>query len=148
VGRVEREALISAPPERVWQALVDQRQVSAWFGADVVLEARTGGRATFRWPDGRERAAVVELLDPRRRLVLRWSPIVRMPGGRTALVGPGRVELLVSEAGGGTLVRVVEESADRSGETVAVGPHGRPNQPSSPAGPTMEARVALSEGLR
>src|SRR5215218_10259720 len=79
VGRVEREALISAPPERVWQALVDQRQVSAWFGSDVVLEARTGGRATFRWPDGRERAAVVELLDPRRRLVLRWSPIVRMP---------------------------------------------------------------------
>ncbi|MGH2724420.1 MAG: SRPBCC family protein [Actinomycetota bacterium] len=61
---VERVILLPASPERVWSALTEGRELSAWFGAEVELEARPGGAATFRWPDGRSREATVEEMDP------------------------------------------------------------------------------------
>lgn len=116
--RIEREIVISASPAWVWPSLIDERQLSAWFGARVALEARKGGRASFQWPDGRERTAIVELLDPGRRLVLRWSPVLRLPGGRSAVAGPGRVDLTVAAVQSGTLVRVLEEFPDAAGDAV------------------------------
>ena len=108
VDEVMRKALLSAPPTRVWAALTDPGQLSTWFGAHVPLEARPGGRATFRWEDGRRRGAVVEVLDPPRRLSLRWLPFEHAPGRDRVMVGTGWIDVTLEETEGGTLLQVVE----------------------------------------
>lgn len=104
---VEREILLPASPERVWSTLTEGRELSAWFGAEVEFEARPGGPATFRWPDGRSREATVEEMDPPRRLSFRWAPFERTGGG-TWMVPATRVEFTLEPAREGTLLRITE----------------------------------------
>jgi uncharacterized protein YndB with AHSA1/START domain len=108
VEEIERRMALPAPPARVWEALADPEQLSAWFGADVVMDTRPGGRATFRWPDGRERGAVVESADRPRRISLRWLPFERDAAGTVVAVGTGWIEVTLEEDPGGTVLRVVE----------------------------------------
>ena len=120
--RIERRIELPVPPGEVWPALTEGDRLSAWFGAEVSLEPWPGGRATFRWPDGRQRGAVVEVAEPGRRLAFRWLPFERGPGGRTVVVGPGRVEMEVEPFGGGSILRVSEWGRDRPHPAEAVVP--------------------------
>jgi uncharacterized protein YndB with AHSA1/START domain len=106
--RIRRTALLAAPPSRVWVALTEAGEVSAWFGAEATGEFRVGGRITFRWDDGRERRAVVEEVERPRRAAFRWLPFVRYPDGETRMLGPGRVEIELEELPEGTRITVVE----------------------------------------
>ena len=67
---VEREILLDAPPEEVWEALTEPEQLEEWFANDVDFDLDRGG--VFRWDDGEERHAVVEEVDAGRRLAIRW----------------------------------------------------------------------------
>jgi uncharacterized protein YndB with AHSA1/START domain len=67
---VEREVLLDAPPEDVWEALTDPERLEEWFANDVDFDVDRGG--VFRWDDGDVRYAVVEEADPERRLAIRW----------------------------------------------------------------------------
>ena len=73
--RIEREAVYPHPPERVWRALVDPNELSAWLmptnfapevGRDFVLE--TGQEL------GTIRGEVLEIDEPR-LLRCRWSGV-------------------------------------------------------------------------
>jgi uncharacterized protein YndB with AHSA1/START domain len=108
---VEREVIVPAPPDEVWPALTDPEQLSAWFGADAELEVRPGGRGAFRWPDGSERRAVVEAVEPAHRLAFRWLPFQRTAAGAMVAVPSTRVEITLESVPGGTRVRVRERSA-------------------------------------
>jgi uncharacterized protein YndB with AHSA1/START domain len=111
--RIERRVELPAPPGEVWPTLSHGSGLSDWFGAEVVLEAEPGRRATFRWPDGREREAVVESVQVRRRLTFRWLPFERGPDGRKVVIGPGRVELELEPSGSGSVVSVTEWGPSR-----------------------------------
>ncbi len=78
MATVEREITIPATPAEVWPAVTRSDEVSLWFGADVELDVRPGGRGVFRWPDGTERHAVVEEVEPEHRLSFRWLPFPRV----------------------------------------------------------------------
>ena len=67
---VEREVLLDAPPEEVWEALTEPDRLEEWFANDVDFDLERGG--VFRWDDGDVRYAVVEEVDPERRLAIRW----------------------------------------------------------------------------
>jgi uncharacterized protein YndB with AHSA1/START domain len=108
VDRVERRIELPLPPEEVWPAVSEGRRISEWFGATSDLRPEPGSRATFRWPDDRERGAVVETVEPGRRLTIRWLPIERLPDGRTVVIGPGRIELALEPAGTGSVLTVTE----------------------------------------
>ena len=112
-GSIERTIVLPAPPERVWEALTEADQLSAWFGAWADLEAQPGSRARFRWPDGRERMAVVESAERPRFLALRWAPFERLPDGRTAAVGTGRIEFTIAGTDQGSSLTVVESGPER-----------------------------------
>jgi len=103
---VERTIDLPGPPARVWASITDG--LSEWFGADVELEGRPHGRASFRWADGRERGAVVEEFRVPRRLAFRWLPFERTAAGEIRLVPSTRVELEIEETGGGVRLRVTE----------------------------------------
>ena len=66
----EREIVLDAPPEEVWEALTDPEQLEEWFANDVEFDLERGG--VFRWDDGEVRHAVVEEVDAERRLAIRW----------------------------------------------------------------------------
>ena len=108
---VEREITIAAPPAEVWPALTRSDEVSSWFGADVQIDVRPGGRGVFRWTDGTERDAVVEAIEPERRLAFRWLPFQRTPAGEPVPVPSTRVEITLDPVPEGTRVRVVERLA-------------------------------------
>jgi uncharacterized protein YndB with AHSA1/START domain len=97
---VERELFVDSPPDEVWDALTDPERLEEWFANDVVFDPTLGGRATFRWANGEVREALVEDIEPARRLVLRW------------LDDDGLVWLELAPAGSGTTLRVVETSPE------------------------------------
>jgi uncharacterized protein YndB with AHSA1/START domain len=111
MAMVEREITIPAPPAEVWRAVTHSDEVSVWFGADVELDARPGGRGVFRWSDGRARHAVVEEVEPEHRLSFRWLPFQHTAGGDVEVIPSTRVEITLDEVAEGTRVRVVEQSA-------------------------------------
>ena len=97
--QVEREIVVPAAPDEVWEAITDAERLEEWFATEVELDARPGGEGTFRWGDGDERHAIVRELEEAERLVLDWDD-----GGSVA------IELETVESG--TLVRVVESSPE------------------------------------
>lgn len=108
---IEREVVVPAPPAEVWPALTSSEKMSAWFGADADIEIHPGGRGVFRWPDGTERHAVVEEVQPERKLGFRWLPFERTADGAIVAVPSTRVEITLDEVPDGTRVRVVEQPA-------------------------------------
>lgn len=105
---VERRVELAAVPAAVWQALTRGAELSAWFGAHVDMEARPGGRATFRWPDGRQRDARVEVFDGERQLLLRWLPFERSVDGTTNVKPPGHIRFVLEPLGDRTALTVTE----------------------------------------
>lgn len=67
---VVREVVFDAPPDQVWDALTDPERLEEWFANDVEFDLDRGG--VFRWEDGEVRHAVVEEVEPERRLAIRW----------------------------------------------------------------------------
>ena len=89
----------------------------AWEGLILYeVEVLTGdGLADYElrmtWPDGTERHAVVEEVEPERKLSFRWLPFQRTAWGDVEPIPSTRVEITLDEVSEGTRVRVVEQSA-------------------------------------
>ena len=98
--RVERERVIDAPAEDVWEALTDQRLLSQWLGEEVELEPYEGGELAVR-TDGEERTGTVERIAEGRELAFTWS----REGDQ-----PSLVRLTLEPSVAGTRVRVVERA--------------------------------------
>jgi uncharacterized protein YndB with AHSA1/START domain len=98
---IEREIVVDAPRADVWSALTEAERLEDWFASDVELDVRPGGTGVFRWENGEERRAVVEVAEPEELLRLRWED-------------EGAVELVLEDADGGTRVLVRESSPEWS----------------------------------
>jgi uncharacterized protein YndB with AHSA1/START domain len=94
---VTREIVLQEEPAEVWEALTEPKQLEQWFATEVELDARPGGIGVFRWGNGEERRAVVQDVDPERKLALRFDD-------------DGAVEIALEPIPDGTRV-VVTESA-------------------------------------
>jgi uncharacterized protein YndB with AHSA1/START domain len=70
---VRRQIVLSAPPAAVWRALTEADALAEWFANEVELELRPGGSGRFRWGDGSERFASVELVEREHALGFRWA---------------------------------------------------------------------------
>jgi uncharacterized protein YndB with AHSA1/START domain len=105
---VERQVDLPATPGAVWQVLTRGEELSAWFGARVELDPRPGGTATFRFSDGRQRDARVEVFDPQRQLLLRWLPFERRSDGATAAKPAGHIRFVLEPRGDHTSLAVTE----------------------------------------
>ena len=69
----QREILIDARPETVWQFLVDPEKIARWKGIDVTLEAKAGTPyRTVVIPGHVAMGEIVES-DPPHRLVYTWG---------------------------------------------------------------------------
>jgi uncharacterized protein YndB with AHSA1/START domain len=69
---VERETILEAEPERVWEALTDDDLLSEWFADRARIEPYEGGEVEFDCDDG-ERRGTVRRVDAERELAFTWS---------------------------------------------------------------------------
>jgi uncharacterized protein YndB with AHSA1/START domain len=102
---IEREVILPVPPARVWTALTQPDQLSAWFGTQATIDLRPGGEIILTWdgstgPCGTHRG-VIETVEPPKRFAFRWQS------------GPDdvpmtRVEFTLETHPEGTRLRLVE----------------------------------------
>jgi uncharacterized protein YndB with AHSA1/START domain len=102
---IERDVLIDASCERVWEVLTSAGHVAHWFGAAAEIDLRPGGRAQFGWQDQAVFPAVVEQVVRPSAFSYRWA----REAGTDPGTGTGTlVEFTLTEVPAGTLLRVVE----------------------------------------
>src|SRR5215467_3820979 len=71
--RIEREMMLPVPVERAWAALTEPAEIAKWFGSGAEMDLRPGGDAVFIFGDERC-TAIVEAVEPMRRLAYWWKP--------------------------------------------------------------------------
>jgi uncharacterized protein YndB with AHSA1/START domain len=95
---VERETLVEATPEEVWESLTDEDRLEEWLAPDVELDPTEGGEIAVRDDEG-ERSGTVQTLEENERFAFTWS----RPGE-----GESFVEFTIEALPGGSRVTVVE----------------------------------------
>lgn len=63
--QIEREVVIAAPIERVWEVITRPEHVGTWFGdAGAEIDLRPGGAITISWKDYGTGYGIVERVEP------------------------------------------------------------------------------------
>jgi uncharacterized protein YndB with AHSA1/START domain len=107
--RIEREIIIDAPRERVWNVLTQPEHVAKWFGDSAEMDPQPGGKMLFGWSGHGSYHALVERYEPPGFFSYRWARDIGEP------VGPGNstlVEFTLTPDGEGTRLLVVESGFD------------------------------------
>jgi uncharacterized protein YndB with AHSA1/START domain len=115
VSDIERETLLPAGPDEVWESLADPDRLSEWFGADVDGTVEPGEVLTFTEADGTQRRAIVEFAEPEQRLVFRYLPFERTPDGRSRRRESSRVAIHMESYGPQTVIRITETRVGSAG---------------------------------
>jgi uncharacterized protein YndB with AHSA1/START domain len=96
----EGQIAVDATPERIWQALTDERELVRWFPLDAQVEPGEGGSVFMSWRNEFAASMKIQLWDPPRHLRTSWS---FHQGDEITQVTDYRIE----GKGGSTLVRAV-----------------------------------------
>jgi uncharacterized protein YndB with AHSA1/START domain len=115
VSDVEREMLLPASPDEVWESLADPERLSEWFGADVEGRIEPGEVLTFTDADGTQRRAIVEFVEPGQRLVFRYLPFEKTPDGASRRRESSRVAIHIEPYDGETVIRITETRVGSAG---------------------------------
>jgi uncharacterized protein YndB with AHSA1/START domain len=108
---VERETLVEATPEEVWEALTDEDRLEEWMAPEVELDPVEGGQIAVRDGDD-HRIGTVETLEESEKFAFTWS----RPGE-----GESFVEFTIEALPGGSRVTVVETPMHAAGTNTAAG---------------------------
>jgi uncharacterized protein YndB with AHSA1/START domain len=108
--RIERDVLIAAPVERVWQLITRAEHLGRWLGdAGAEIDLRPGGALTLRWGDDDVAHGRIVTVEPPHRFAYRWlltEDAEPTPANSTL------TEFTVAAEGDGTRVAVVESGFD------------------------------------
>lgn len=120
------EGYFAATPARVFQAWTDPNIVMKWFGRvpnslhSATIDLRQGGAWQFLESKDEEKSVGFEGeyldIEPGERLVFTWSKVIVHASGERESTPHSRVEVILTEMGSGTAVRLVH-SAVHSEET-------------------------------
>ncbi|CAN5546651.1 SRPBCC family protein [soil metagenome] len=121
--RIEKQALLSAPLDRVWDAISDSAKFGTWFGMEVdgpfVEGAAVSGRITETSVDeaiaeqqrpyvGEPVTLWIVAVEPKRRFAFRWNAL---PGPEFAELTT-LVEFTLTDGDDGVLLQIVESGFD------------------------------------
>lgn len=114
--RIEKEIVLKAPVERVWEALTDSKQFGEWFRArfdgPFVAGREVGGQITYPGYEHFRFVVTVERIEPRTLFSLRWHPSAVEPGRDYSAEPTTLVEFTLEPVAGGTRLRLVESGFD------------------------------------
>ncbi|GGS54115.1 activator of HSP90 ATPase [Planobispora rosea] len=117
-GTLEREILLDAAPEIVFDVVSRPEHIRMWWSDDASFEPAPGAVGELVWGDraGVERIAVVDV-DPPRRFAFRWiAPAGRLPDAGNSLL----VTFELEPSGNGTILRLTESGWREKGWEAAV----------------------------
>lgn len=115
--RIEKRVTLRAPQSRVWRAITNTDEFGAWFGVKLEAAFTEGaavrGRLTHPRYEHVTLEMLVERIQPERLFSYRWHP-----GAVDATVDytpepTTLVEFRLDEAGGETVLTIVESGFDR-----------------------------------
>ena len=107
--QIERETVINAPVQRVWELITEAEHLGRWFGdAGAEIDLRAGGAMVLRWTEHGTSHGRVVAVEPHSRFAYRWAPF-KEPGGEEPVEGNSTlVEFTLQAEGDATRLRVVE----------------------------------------
>lgn len=70
---LEKTMQLSSSRERVWRAITEADEISAWFPESIQWEAQIGVSGWFGWENHGRYAVRIEALDPPRFIAWRWA---------------------------------------------------------------------------
>lgn len=104
--QIEREMIVSAPIERVWEILTQPEHVQRWFALDgASIDLRPGGEIVMHWREHGTFFARVEEVDPPHRFSYRGA---RLPDDPVMEGNSTLVTFTLTPEGEGARLRVVE----------------------------------------
>ena len=115
--RIEKTVTLRAPRARVWRALTTADEFGSWFR--VKLDGAFTEGATVRGKitiPGYEHVTMemqIERIEPERYFSYRWHPYAVDPKVDYSAEPATLVEFTLEEAGGGTVLTIVESGFDR-----------------------------------
>ena len=110
--RIERDILIRAPIERVWELITSAEHLGTWFGnAGAEIDLRPGGALTMTWRDHPTIRGRVETVDSPHRFSWRWLHVSSAAAEPTP-ANSTLVEFTLTAQGEATRVAVVESGFD------------------------------------
>jgi uncharacterized protein YndB with AHSA1/START domain len=98
----EREVVIAASLETIWQFLVDPERAVLWMGLEASFDPRPGGRYRITVLSGAVASGEFVEVDPPRRLVYTWG----WEASDSVLPGSTIVQFDLTPTAGGTLLRL------------------------------------------
>jgi uncharacterized protein YndB with AHSA1/START domain len=103
---IEREIVIEAPVDRVWNALTRAEHFRHWFAFDgAEIDLRPGGTIIMHWKEHGTYYGIIEQIEPQRLFAFRGA----QTAGEAPRVGNSTlVAFTLSPEGPGTRLRVVE----------------------------------------
>ena len=107
--QIEREILIEAPIEVVWNVVTEPGHIQQWFADEAEVELRVGGSGRMRFKSGDSYELQIEAVEPPRRLAFRW---VQPEGSVARAENSMLVEFTLQPEAGNTRLRVVESGFD------------------------------------
>ncbi|MEZ4731097.1 MAG: SRPBCC domain-containing protein [Caldilineaceae bacterium] len=136
---IQKEIEIAASAASVWQFLGSEAGLRQWWGTELTLEAKPGGRCEERsLYQGRVRClrGQVTTYDPPRQLTLLLRPVAHAPGEPAWMT----ISLTLHETQGRTRVALVHQAFDFVHEQEVVGQF-MPSLPSSLVAPQANWRA-------
>ena len=109
--RIEREVVVAAPRERVWQIITQAEHIGKWFGDSAEVDLRPGGAIVLRWDKHGTAYGMIEKVDEPHYFSYRWNPGImdEKPTNEASTL----VEFTLTPQGEQTRVRVVETGFSR-----------------------------------
>jgi len=70
---ISKTIQFEAAPERVWRAITEADEISAWFPETIRWEARVGAEGWFGWESHGRFSVRIESFEPPRYMAWRWA---------------------------------------------------------------------------
>ena len=109
--RIEREIVVAAPRERVWEIITQAEHVGKWFGESAEVDLRPGGTIVLRWEKYGTMYGTIEKIDEPHYFSYRWVP--GTPDEKPRKENSTLVEFTLTPQCGQTRLRVVETGFSR-----------------------------------
>ena len=109
-SQIEKEVLIEAPIDVVWQVLTEPDQMTRWFSQEARLDRRSGGAGHLSFPSGQEYFLRVEVFEPPHRFAYRW---LHEDTSHFRTDNSMLVEFTLLAENGHTRLRIVESGFDQ-----------------------------------
>jgi uncharacterized protein YndB with AHSA1/START domain len=110
--RIHKQIHLKAPRSRVWRALTDHREFSAWFGVNLespfVAGQATSGQITNPGYEQIRMEVTVQKLEPESYFSYTWHPYAIEPGVDYSKETPTLVEFTLEDKDGETLLTITE----------------------------------------